>query len=56
MQIILNALKDYKNMKRSLRARLNKYCNFRVKANLKNMLMIWMRALNIEMKTKLLNR
>ena len=56
MQRVFNVLRDYKNMKRSLRARQGKYTKFRLRSNAKTILMVWMRALNIEMKTKLLQR
>ena len=56
MQRVFNVLRDYKNMKRSLRARQGKYTYFRLRSNAKTILMVWMRALNIEMKTKLLQR
>ena len=56
MQRVFNVLRDFKNMKRSLRVREGKYTNFRLRSNAKTILLVWMRALNIEMKTKLLQR
>jgi len=43
-------------MKKSLRDRLAKHATRRVRGNIKGVMMWWMRALNIEMKTKKLQR
>jgi len=56
MQRVFNALSLWKQMRISLRARSKVVSDKRDKLNMKAVMTVWTRALNIEMKTQMLER